>query len=148
MFVMPSTKQMASRMLDLPLPLSPVMELKLSSLQSASARARRLCGVVALESDYHPDITVRTAYDLKPCLGDQLRPGGKRQSVRTYVDNQFRHPHGGVVAKSVPFLLLGVGLGRRSQNQFPRHQLFVYFPRGCRVPQHAGTCASANWLVT
>jgi hypothetical protein len=32
MFVMPRTKQMASRMLDLPLPFRPVMELKLSSL--------------------------------------------------------------------------------------------------------------------
>lgn len=32
MFVIPKTKQMESRMLDLPLPLRPVMELKLSSL--------------------------------------------------------------------------------------------------------------------
>src|SRR4051812_32141932 len=32
MLVMPSTKQMASRMLDLPEPLRPVIELKLSSL--------------------------------------------------------------------------------------------------------------------
>jgi len=31
-FVMPNTKQMASRMLDFPEPLRPVMELKLSSL--------------------------------------------------------------------------------------------------------------------
>jgi hypothetical protein len=39
MLVMPSTKQMASKMLDLPLPLRPVMELKLSSLPLAvSAR--------------------------------------------------------------------------------------------------------------
>lgn len=39
MLVMPSTKQMASKMLDLPLPLRPVMELKLSSLRSGvSAR--------------------------------------------------------------------------------------------------------------
>lgn len=50
MFVMPRTKQMASRILDLPLPFRPVMELKLSS---------------------HPEMTVRTAYDLKPC-GQEL----------------------------------------------------------------------------
>lgn len=37
MLVMPNTKQMASRMLDLPLPLRPVMELKLSSLLIVSA---------------------------------------------------------------------------------------------------------------
>ena len=45
--VMPNTKHIASKILDLPLPLSPVMELKLSS---------------------HPLITVRTAYDLKPSM--------------------------------------------------------------------------------
>lgn len=33
MLVMPRTKQMESRMLDFPLPLRPVMELKLSSLR-------------------------------------------------------------------------------------------------------------------
>lgn len=45
MFVIPSTKHIASKMLDLPDPFRPVIELKLSS---------------------HPEITVRTAYDLKP----------------------------------------------------------------------------------
>jgi hypothetical protein len=48
---------MASRILDLPLPLRPVIELKLSS---------------------HPDITVRTAYDLKPCFGGQLLPENRK----------------------------------------------------------------------
>jgi hypothetical protein len=33
MFVIPKTKQMASRIFDLPLPFSPVMELKDSSLR-------------------------------------------------------------------------------------------------------------------
>lgn len=65
MFVMPSTKQMESRILDLPEPLRPVIELKDSSLWVCvnwrSARGRE--GDVA----YHPEITVRTAYDLKPC---------------------------------------------------------------------------------
>ena len=42
---MPSTKQIASRMLDLPLPLRPVM---------------------ALNSGSNPEISVRVAYDLKP----------------------------------------------------------------------------------
>lgn len=36
MLVMPSTKQMESRILDFPLPFRPVMELKLSSLVSVS----------------------------------------------------------------------------------------------------------------
>jgi hypothetical protein len=36
MLVIPKTKQMASKMLDFPLPLRPVMELKLSSLISVS----------------------------------------------------------------------------------------------------------------
>ena len=47
MFVIPKTKHIASRMFDLPLPLSPVIELKVSS---------------------HPLMTVRTAYDLKPSM--------------------------------------------------------------------------------
>lgn len=38
MLVMPKTKQMASRMLDLPEPLRPVMELKLSSLRRGCQR--------------------------------------------------------------------------------------------------------------
>lgn len=45
MSVSPSTKQMASRMLDLPEPLRPVM---------------------ALNEESHPVICVRTGYDLKP----------------------------------------------------------------------------------
>lgn len=44
---MPSTKQMESRMLDLPEPLSPVMALKEGS---------------------KPETTVRVAYDLKPSI--------------------------------------------------------------------------------
>lgn len=47
MLVIPRTKHIASRIFDFPLPLRPVMELKLSS---------------------HPLITVRTAYDLKPSI--------------------------------------------------------------------------------
>lgn len=59
MFVIPKTKQMASRMLDLPLPFKPVIELKLSSL----------CDITTLEIvmrcrktpvfTYHPEMTVR-----------------------------------------------------------------------------------------
>lgn len=47
MLVIPRTKHIASRMFDFPLPLRPVIELKLSS---------------------HPLMTVRTAYDLKPSI--------------------------------------------------------------------------------
>lgn len=72
MLVIPRTKQMESRMLDFPLPLRPVMELKLSSLRlSASAissyRVFVSVGWIYLGVVYHPDMTVRTAYDLKPC---------------------------------------------------------------------------------
>ncbi len=64
MFVMPRTKQIESRILDLPLPLRPVIELKLSSLRTL-ALLRRHCRSKGLFV-YHPEITVRTAYDLKP----------------------------------------------------------------------------------
>lgn len=64
MFVIPRTKQIASRIFDLPEPLRPVMELKLSSLRDAVSNRKPL---VARKS-YHPDITVRTAYDLKPSM--------------------------------------------------------------------------------
>ena len=47
MFVIPNTKQMESNMFDFPLPLRPVIELKVSS---------------------QPLMTVRTAYDLKPSI--------------------------------------------------------------------------------
>lgn len=47
MFVIPKTKHIESRIFDFPLPLRPVMELKVSS---------------------HPEMTVRTAYDLKPSM--------------------------------------------------------------------------------
>lgn len=62
MFVIPKTKQMESRILDFPLPFRPVIELKLSSLNPVShVDASESCAIV-----YHPEITVRTAYDLKP----------------------------------------------------------------------------------
>ena len=47
MLVIPSTKHIASRIFDFPLPLRPVIELKVSS---------------------QPLMTVRTAYDLKPSM--------------------------------------------------------------------------------
>ena len=47
MFVIPNTKHIESSIFDFPLPLSPVIELKLSS---------------------QPRMTVRTAYDLKPSI--------------------------------------------------------------------------------
>lgn len=64
MFVIPKTKHIESRILDLPLPLRPVIELKLSSLSKRQKQRKgRFVAIV-----YHPEITVRTAYDLKPCL--------------------------------------------------------------------------------
>ena len=61
MFVIPRTKQMASRILDFPEPFSPVMALKDSSKPGriSSATSKR----VALSL---PVIVVRTGYDLKP----------------------------------------------------------------------------------
>jgi hypothetical protein len=64
MLVIPRTKHMESRIFDFPLPFSPVIELKLSSLQIISLFLGK---VVTVAIVYHPDITVRTAYDLKPC---------------------------------------------------------------------------------
>lgn len=58
---MPRTKHIESRMLDLPEPLRPVMELKDSSLRGVRRSVGRL-----LLFTYQPEITVRTAYDLKP----------------------------------------------------------------------------------
>lgn len=57
MFVIPRTKHIESRMFDFPLPLRPVMELKLSSLGWSIMLKAFIVGVEA----YHPDITVRTA---------------------------------------------------------------------------------------
>jgi hypothetical protein len=59
--VIPRTKQIASRILDFPLPLRPVIELKLSSLDTVSRALHEL-----IIGTHHPEITVRTAYDLKP----------------------------------------------------------------------------------
>jgi hypothetical protein len=61
MFVIPRTKHIESRIFDLPLPLRPVMELNDSSL-SKSAQAE----IEAAVATYQPEMTVRTAYDLKP----------------------------------------------------------------------------------
>lgn len=77
---------MASRILDFPLPLRPVMELNDSSLSEKrhqrpillSPRAypemfhrmqsiAKDFGASQKEEAYHPEMTVRTAYDLKPC---------------------------------------------------------------------------------
>lgn len=68
MLVIPKTKQMASRMLDLPLPFSPVMELKLSSLCDVSPchATHHATRDRALDLAYQELMTVRTAYDLKP----------------------------------------------------------------------------------
>ena len=62
-FVIPKTKHIESRILLFPLPLSPVIELKLSSLSTVSSMPLKWFVAIV----YHPEITVRTAYDLKPC---------------------------------------------------------------------------------
>lgn len=86
MLVMPKTKQIASRIFDLPLPLRPVMELKASSLWHVS------CAIIrSWIPTHHPEITVRTAYDLKP----YKRVSSVQIDVvgGTYVDDHFDNPH-------------------------------------------------------
>lgn len=100
---------MASRMLDLPLPLRPVIELKLSSLLRSVSYA-----LIDLKSprSYHPEITVLTAYDLKPYSARGHVSSAVIRSCRitrwvwsrlmarwknTYVDDDFGNPHFGVV---------------------------------------------------
>jgi hypothetical protein len=78
MFVIPKTKHIESRMFDLPLPLRPVIELKLSSLQKSQYQSKE--GSVAIV--YHPEITVRTAYDLNPCLYEQFPSENNEKYIR------------------------------------------------------------------
>ena len=146
MLVMPSTKQMASRMLDLPLPLRPVIELKLSSLQPESAPTPPP-GVVPY---YHPDITVRTAYDLKPCCGGQ-RVSQKKKSPSAPTSMISSVTLMVALSKKSPFsrwALIGSGLtdaqSRKADAQDTRRpslQLWSYLFTflGCRP--------AANWLV-
>ena len=68
MFVMPNTKHIASRIFDLPDPFSPVIELKASSLFGCQRYS--FVNITAMNA-YHPEMTVRTAYDLKPCAKGQ-----------------------------------------------------------------------------
>ena len=69
-FVMPRTKHIASRMLDLPDPLRPVM---------------------ALNEESHPVICVRTGYDLKPIYVFS-NVTLDRYDWYTF-ENQFFYPH-------------------------------------------------------
>ena len=51
---------------------------------------------------YHPEITVRTAYDLKPCPTlDQLTPSSRVQDS-THVYNNLGDPHGGGSEQQLP----------------------------------------------
>lgn len=90
MFVMPRTKHIESRILDLPLPLRPVIELKLSSLLSISLTDSSTSTRLLLP--YHPDITVRTAYDLKPCERYQ-RMYFISEAEESYVNDDLDDPH-------------------------------------------------------
>lgn len=97
MFVIPRTKQMASRMLDLPEPLRPVIELKLSSLFCVSPRPLSIHRMEAMFV-YHPEITVRTAYDLKPW--EMSAQENKRKWDRVaYVYNNFYDPHAALISR-------------------------------------------------
>lgn len=87
-FVIPRTKQIESRILDFPLPLRPVIELKLSSLLADQHHSQCFAGSPAM---YHPEITVRTAYDLKPWTTVSSYSRGRR--VFTHVDDDLYNPH-------------------------------------------------------
>ena len=70
MFVIPSTKHIASRILDFPDPLRPVM---------------------ALNEESHPVICVRTGYDLKP-INVFNNVTLDKHDCYTF-ENQFFYPH-------------------------------------------------------
>lgn len=78
-------------MFDFPLPLRPVIELKLSSLGSYSAHDRSSSGGGA--NTDHPVMTVRTAYDLKPCKIINFRTQ-RSDSPGAHVYDDFHNPHG------------------------------------------------------
>lgn len=61
MFVIPSTKHIASRILDLPEPLRPVM---------------------ALNDASHPVMVVRTGYDLNPASGVNIKYASRPREAR------------------------------------------------------------------
>ena len=86
MLVIPRTKHIASRIFDLPDPLRPVMELKLSS---------------------HPVMTVRTAYDLKPSMttSTTLIAAAIKLSSRLYFATDKRNRN---VTRPICLLILGV----------------------------------------
>lgn len=100
-FVIPRTKHIESKMFDFPLPLRPVIELKLSSLEWCQCGARYRKSLFT----HHPEMTVRTAYDLKPW--DMIRCVVACIRSYTYVDNHFDYPHvgGAVSSRTVDFEL-------------------------------------------
>lgn len=91
---------MASRMLDLPLPFKPVIELNDSSLvrssqchiSRANVKHRQqlaesnadigLSKATDTDGTYHPETTVRAAYDLKPCQQSISEPALSDPSAR------------------------------------------------------------------
>jgi len=66
------------------------MELKLSSLLPVSLPFNSTVTLLT----YHPEITVRTAYDLKPCKTDSATTTYIRITF-TYVDDDLDDPHFG-----------------------------------------------------
>lgn len=94
MLVMPSTKQMASRMLDFPDPLRPVIELKLSSLYIAhKSDCHGTIGrfIYSPSGDHRPDgIRLEALQDCQPFL--------LIYEIRfAYVNNDLNDPHVAVV---------------------------------------------------
>lgn len=85
MLVIPRTKHIESRMLDLPLPFKPVMELKLSSLRASQS-----------------SVSIQSAHKYAPARDDGAH--GIRLEA---VDDDFNHPHL-VVTGARPLCVLGI----------------------------------------
>lgn len=81
-------------MLDFPLPFRPVIELKLSSLRQLATASFAGVYSACFGGVYHPDMTVRTAYDLKPC--EKLaKTTSDHKRGKAYVYYDLSDPHSG-----------------------------------------------------
>ena len=74
MFVIPSTKHIASRMFDFPEPFKPVIALNDSSKPDIGP-VNFTSGIVL----FLPEMVVRTGYDLKPDLQTVFQHGGQAE---------------------------------------------------------------------
>lgn len=87
--VMPSTKHIASRMLDLP---EPFLRRRRQQKKPANVNTKETDNpVIALNEASHPDIDVRTGYDLKPSKISSVTRIVPSQAARASF-NKHAHP--------------------------------------------------------